>query len=91
LVAKELGDVPDYTVLKKWMLEMISHFDKTVFESYGMLYQNEFDYYFDSTKFNYFFNYKPKPYNEGIKETIEFLNAKLLSEYHLIRYSIRGA
>jgi nucleoside-diphosphate-sugar epimerase len=76
LVAKELGVTPDYTVLKKWMVKMIGYFNKTVFESYEMLYQSEFDYYFDSTKFNYFFNYKPKTYSEGIKETIEFLKVK---------------
>jgi len=48
-------------------------FNKTVNESYEMLYQSEFDYIFDSTKFNNFFNFDPKPYSAGIYETIEFL------------------
>jgi nucleoside-diphosphate-sugar epimerase len=73
LAAKELGIVPDYTVLKKWMVKMTGVFDKTVNESYEMLYQSEFDYFFDSTKFNNFFNFNPKPYSAGIYETIEFL------------------
>jgi nucleoside-diphosphate-sugar epimerase len=76
LVARELGVDPDYTVLKKWMLRMISFFDKTVSESYEMLYQSESDYYFDSTKFNDFFDFTPKLYHIGIHETIEFLKIK---------------
>jgi nucleoside-diphosphate-sugar epimerase len=75
-VARELGVAPDYTVLKKWMVRMLSFFNKTVYESYEMLYQSEFDYYFDSTKFNDFFNYKPLPYPEGIHDTLEFLKMK---------------
>jgi nucleoside-diphosphate-sugar epimerase len=73
LVAKELGIVPDYTVLQKWMVKMIGFFNKTVFESYEMLYQSEFDYYFDSTKFNNYFNFNPKLYSAGIYETLELL------------------
>jgi nucleoside-diphosphate-sugar epimerase len=73
LVAKELGIVPDYTVLQKWMVKMIGFFNKTIFESYEMLYQSEFDYYFDSTKFNNYFNFNPKLYSAGIYETLEFL------------------
>jgi nucleoside-diphosphate-sugar epimerase len=76
LVANELGVAPDYTVLKKWMVKMIGFFNKTVFESIEMLYQSEFDYYFDSTKFNNYFNFNPKLYSAGIYETIEFLKTK---------------
>ena len=76
LVAEELGVQPDYTVLKRWMLKMAGIFDKTISESYEMLYQSEFDYFFDSTKFNNYFNYNPKPYSAGIYETIEFLKRK---------------
>ncbi len=76
LIAKELGVEPNYSVLKKWMLKMAGFFDKTIFESYEMLYQSEFEYYFDSTKFNGFFNYKPTPYSKGIHETIEYIKKK---------------
>jgi len=75
LVAKELGIAPDYSVLKKWMVKMIGFFSKTVYESFEMIYQSEYDYYFDSTKFNSFFNYQPKSYSSGIYETIEFLKS----------------
>ena len=73
MIAKELGTSPDYSVLNKWQLKVISMFDRTVAESYEMLYQSEFTYYFDSTKFNTFFDYKPKSYYQGIHDTIEFL------------------
>ena len=76
LVAEELGVAPDYTILKKWMLKIIGTFSKTVHESYEMLYQSEFDYYFDSTKFTGYFNYKPVPYSAGIYETIEKLKTR---------------
>ena len=75
LVAKELGIAPDYTVLKKWMVKMIGFFNKTVYESFEMLYQSEFDYCFDSKKFNAFFDYQPRSYSAGIYETIEFLKS----------------
>jgi nucleoside-diphosphate-sugar epimerase len=72
LAAKEIGIEPKYLVLNKWMLKLAGLFDKTVAESYEMLYQSEFEYYFDSTKFNTFFKYQPVGYPEGIRETVEF-------------------
>lgn len=76
MTAKELGVAPGHTVFKKWMIKMAGIFDKTLFEMYEMLYQYESDYYFDSTKFNNFFNYDPKSYEAGIHETIEFIRTK---------------
>ncbi len=73
MVAKEMSVAPNYFVLKKWMVKIFGLFNKTVSELYEMLYQYEFEYYFDSTKFNEFFKYKPISYGEGIRETIEFL------------------
>lgn len=73
LVADELHTKPDYQIIKKWMVKMSGLFNKTIREVYEMLYQNENDYIFDSSKFNSFFNYEPKTYKEGIKETIRHL------------------
>jgi nucleoside-diphosphate-sugar epimerase len=73
IVANELGVKAKYSVLPKIAIKLVGLFNKTVSEAYEMLYQNEFAYYFDSTKFNDYFDYKPKSYNEGIKETIEFI------------------
>jgi len=76
LVAKELEVEPNYSVLKKWMVKMVGFFNNNVSEAYEMLYQNEFDYNFNSDKFNNFFNYKPITYKEGIHETINHLKMK---------------
>jgi nucleoside-diphosphate-sugar epimerase len=77
LAAKELGVDPNYSVLKKWMVKMVGLFDKTISESVEMIYQSEFEYYFDSTKFDDFFKYQPKSYKDGIHETIEFFKNKV--------------
>jgi len=76
LVADELGVQADYSILNKWMLRLAGIFNKTISESFEMLYQSEFDYFFDSTKFNNYFNFNPKPYSAGIYETIEFFKTK---------------
>ena len=73
LIAKELEVPANYMVLKKWMIKMAGFFDKTVRESFEMLYQSEFEYYFDSAKFNDYFNYNPVSYKDGIHETIGFI------------------
>jgi nucleoside-diphosphate-sugar epimerase len=76
LVAKELKVAPKIMVLKKWMVKTFGLFDPTVSELYEMLYQNEFPYYFDSSKFDEFFHFHPTPYDIGIRDTVEFLNKK---------------
>ena len=75
-MAKELEVEPNYSVLKKWMVKMVGFFNNNVSEAYEMLYQNEFDYNFNSDKFNIFFNYKAIKYKEGIHETINYLKMK---------------
>lgn len=72
LGAKELGVDPNYNVLKKWMVKLGGLFDRTVFELHEMLYQNEMNYHFDSTKFNTHYNFQPTSYVDGIRETIAF-------------------
>jgi nucleoside-diphosphate-sugar epimerase len=37
-----------------------------------MLYQNEFPYEFDSSKFEKAFQFKPTSYEEGIRQTAEW-------------------
>ena len=73
IVSKELGITPKYSILHKWMIQMAGFFDKTIGELYEMLYQSDTDYYFDSTKFNNAFGYEPVSYEQGVRETIEFL------------------
>lgn len=71
LAAKEFGVKPDYTVLKKWMIQMVGYFVPVVKESIEMLYQNEYDYLFDSTKFEKAFNLVPTSYKDGIAATVK--------------------
>jgi nucleoside-diphosphate-sugar epimerase len=73
LVASKLGVRPRYTVMKKWMVRLGGLFNRTASEYIEMLYQCEFDYHFDSSKFNDYFGCTPKTYEEGIAETIESL------------------
>jgi len=76
IIANALGLPPDYEVLNKWMIRTAGLFSKNAMESYEMLYQFENNYYFDSTKFNDFFDFRPTSYFNGIGETIRILKMK---------------
>jgi nucleoside-diphosphate-sugar epimerase len=69
LAAKAMGVKPEYMVVKKWMLSILGLFNKVIKENNEMLYQNDSDYLFDSTKFEKAFNYTPLSYEEGIINT----------------------
>lgn len=71
LTAKAFGVEPRYTVLKKWMIQVVGTFIPVVKESIEMLYQNEHDYLFESTKFEKAFNFTPTSYQDGIAETVK--------------------
>lgn len=74
LTAKAFGVEPRYTVLKKWMIQVVGTFIPVVKESIEMLYQNEHDYLFESTKFEKAFNFTPTSYQDGIAETVKSMN-----------------
>lgn len=69
LAAKAMGAKPEFMIVNKFMVRLLGLFIKAIKESYEMLYQNEFDYLFDSTKFEKAFNYQPVSYEKGIAET----------------------
>ena len=71
MAALKLGVKPRYMALRKWMAALGGIFDRQISEIYEMLYQNEFEYIFDSSKFEKRFNFKPTPYERGIEETIQ--------------------
>jgi len=71
LVARESGAQPKYRVLTRPMLRVAGLFDTTIRELHEMLYQYEFDYLFDSTKFNKAFLYEPISYVEGVRRTAQ--------------------
>jgi len=69
--AKAFGVELKFMVLKKWMIQMVGMFVPVVKESIEMLYQNEYDYLFDSTKFEKAFNFTPTNYQDGIAATVK--------------------
>ncbi|MGI9544805.1 MAG: NAD-dependent epimerase/dehydratase family protein [Cyclobacteriaceae bacterium] len=75
-VAKAYGVEPKYSVLKKWFLQILGLFIPVIGESIEMLYQNDSDYLFDSSKFEKSFEMKPTTYPEGIAATLKSLAEK---------------
>lgn len=69
LAAEAFGVDPGYTVLAKWMLVTGGLFDRTILEVSEMLYQNEFDYVFDSSKIRDAFGLNATSYADGIRQT----------------------
>ena len=70
LVAKGFGVEPRYTILRKWMLQAAGLFDSTIRELPEMLYQSEFEYLFDSSKFSKAFGVEATSYVEGVRQTV---------------------
>jgi nucleoside-diphosphate-sugar epimerase len=69
MIAREFDVQPKYRVLNRFMLKLAGFFDSNIREPYEMLYQNEIDYLFDSTKFSKAFGWEGTPYKEGIRLT----------------------
>jgi nucleoside-diphosphate-sugar epimerase len=67
--AKDMQTIDNYSVISKWMMQLVGLFNRNIKESVEMVYQNEFPYLFDSSKFNNAFNFEPTSYHDGIRET----------------------
>jgi len=65
LAAEAFSVEPRYNVLSMFMLKMVGLFKSDIKEILEMMYQQEFDYYFDSSKFNDRF-FKATKYREGL-------------------------
>ena len=72
IAAKYMHAKNKVQVLPKWLVGMIGLFVPVMKELGEMLYQNEFSYVFDSSKFEKAFQFKPTPYEEGIRQTAEW-------------------
>ena len=72
IAAKYMHAKNKVQVLPKWLVRFIGLFVPVMKELGEMLYQNEFPYVFDSSKFENAFQFKPTPYEEGIKVTAEW-------------------
>src|ERR1700730_253266 len=71
LVANEFAAQPKYRVLTRPMVWVGGWFDTTVRELYEMLYQYEFPYIFDATKFTKKFRFQSTFYAEGVRGTAQ--------------------
>ncbi|MDP4286025.1 MAG: NAD-dependent epimerase/dehydratase family protein [Bacteroidota bacterium] len=71
LFAKEMNADNKVTVIPMWLLKMMGWFVPVLKEMPEMMYQYDRDYFFDSSKFEKQFNFKPTSYQEGIKKTVE--------------------
>ena len=69
IAAKAFKIPPRYWVLRRPVLKVAGWFDGTIREIYEMLYQNDSEYLFDSTKFAQAFGVEPTTYEEGIRQT----------------------
>ena len=70
LMADALKTNAQFRLLKPWMIRIAGLFDKTIAELYEMLYQYQYDYLFDSSKFEKTFNFQPTSYQQGILDTV---------------------
>jgi nucleoside-diphosphate-sugar epimerase len=58
------------SVMPMWMIKLVGLFIPFMKEMPEMMYQYDQDYFFDSSKFEKRFNFKPTPYREGVRRTI---------------------
>ena len=72
LAADAFGSERTYSVLSRWMLRPAGMFDRTIHEISEMLYQNEYDYIFDSSKIRGAFGLNATSYIDGIRQTAAF-------------------
>jgi nucleoside-diphosphate-sugar epimerase len=70
IAAEAMGRKQSTKVLAKWMIRLAGLFDKTTSELYEMLYQYEFDYLFDSSKFEKAYPFPTTSYEEGIRSVV---------------------
>ncbi len=71
LFASSMETKNKYTVLPNWLVKSLGIFVPIIGELAEMNYQYDRDYYFDSTKFNNYFNFKPTPNEIAVKKAIE--------------------
>lgn len=71
LFANEMGAKNNHTVLPNWLVKSLGLFIPVMKELAEMNYQYDRDYYFDSSKFNDYFNFTPTSNADAVKQVIE--------------------
>lgn len=75
IAAKYMQAGTKVQVVPRWLVRVIGLFIPIMEELVEMLYQNEYAYEFDSSKFEKAFEFRPTSYEEGIKQTAEWFLA----------------
>ena len=70
LFATEMKVAPKFSVLPKWMLGILGLFIPFMKELQEMVYQYDQDYFFDSSKFEKHFNFKPVTPEAGVRAIV---------------------
>jgi nucleoside-diphosphate-sugar epimerase len=70
MIAKELDVKPRVQVVPKFLVRVMGIFIPVMREMVEMMYQNDRDYVFNSSKFEKRFGFEPTSYLEGIKEIV---------------------
>ncbi|HEY4788892.1 MAG TPA: NAD-dependent epimerase/dehydratase family protein, partial [Bacteroidales bacterium] len=73
LFASEMGKSNKYQLFPSAMIWMAGLFVPLMHELYEMRYQYDRDYFFDSSKFEKQFNFKPTSYRDGVREILKKL------------------
>ncbi|MBC9914752.1 NAD-dependent epimerase/dehydratase family protein [Chitinophaga varians] len=71
MIARQMGVKPKYMKLNGLLIAISGLFDPTIRELREMLYQSNYPYIFDSSKFEKHFQVKPTSYEEGVKLTLQ--------------------
>jgi nucleoside-diphosphate-sugar epimerase len=70
LFAKEMGKSDKYQLFPAFLVKVAGIFVPFLKEIYEMRYQYDREYFFDSSKFEKYFNFKPTSYQQGVKEIL---------------------
>lgn len=73
LIANEINAEPKILTIPKWVLRVMGLFNPVIKEFPEMLYQNEMDYVFDSSKFEKAFGLVATTPKEGVKIMMDYL------------------
>ncbi|MBA4850055.1 NAD-dependent epimerase/dehydratase family protein [Emticicia sp. BO119] len=71
LFAKEMGKSGKYQLFPTFLVKLAGFFVPFLKEIYEMRYQYDREYFFDSSKFEKYFNFKPTSYQQGVKEILK--------------------
>jgi nucleoside-diphosphate-sugar epimerase len=71
LFARDLNVKSRISVMPMWLIKILGLFIPVMKEMPEMMYQNDRDYFFDSSKFEKRFKFIPTSYQQGVRITVE--------------------